>query len=113
MAAAASLGAASFTIDGEVVICGPDGLSLFDELRRSDSADDAFLYAFDLLELEGEDLRPMPLIERKACRLGAEGIVSKRANAPYRSGRYSAWIKCKNPEAIAVQRPRSENWNSR
>jgi bifunctional non-homologous end joining protein LigD len=141
MAAAASLDAASFTIDGEVVICGPDGLSLFDELRRSDSADDAFQYAFDLLELDGEDLRPLPLIERKArlaqllrrskagillndhiaadgpavfahaCQLGAEGIVSKRINAPYRSGRYSARIKCKNPEAIALQRARSENWN--
>jgi bifunctional non-homologous end joining protein LigD len=136
--AAFRLKAKSYTIDGEAVICGPDGLSLFDELRRRDRASDAFLYAFDLLALDGEDLRPLPLIERKArlaqllrrskagivlndhifangpavfaqaCRLGAEGIVSKRANAPYRSGRYSAWIKCKNPEAIAVQRAKRE-----
>ena len=52
-----------------------------------------------------------PTVFAHACQLGAEGIVSKRTDAPYRSGRFSAWIKVKNPEAIAVQRARSENWN--
>ena len=46
-----------------------------------------------------------------ACKLGAEGIVSKRIDAPYRSGPHSAWIKVRNPASIAVQRERSENWN--
>ena len=46
-----------------------------------------------------------------ACRLGAEGIVSKRIDAPYRSGPYGAWVKTRSPASIAVQRERSENWN--
>ena len=46
-----------------------------------------------------------------ACRLGAEGIVSKRVDGTYRSGRCSVWIKVRNPASIAVQRERSENWN--
>jgi bifunctional non-homologous end joining protein LigD len=51
------------------------------------------------------------LIFEHACKLGAEGIVSKRTDASYRSGPYSAWIKVRNPASIAVQRERSENWN--
>ena len=39
-----------------------------------------------------------------ACRLGAEGIVSKRLGSSYRSGPCHAWIKCKNPEYVAAQR---------
>jgi hypothetical protein len=46
-----------------------------------------------------------------ACKLGAEGIVSKRVDAPYRSGPHAAWVKVRNPASIAVQRERSENWN--
>jgi len=41
---------------------------------------------------------------RHACALGLEGIVSKRRDAPYRSGRSPDWIKAKNPEAPAVTR---------
>ena len=84
-------------------------------------------YAFDLLFLDGEDLRKLPLIERKsrlaallegqppggpifysdhvvgngaetfahACEMGLEGIVSKRADAPYRAGRGRDWVKVK------------------
>ena len=48
---------------------------------------------------------------RHACKLGCEGIVSKRADSPYRSGRSRDWIKTKSPAAIAAQRVRSENWN--
>jgi bifunctional non-homologous end joining protein LigD len=117
-AAAASIKADSFTIDGEAVVAGPDGVAQFDELRRRQSAGAAFLYAFDLLEHDGEDLRNRPLLDRKAalarllkrtktgivfnehvavegaivfdhaCKLGAEGTVSKRITAPYRSGLY-------------------------
>ena len=89
------------------------------------------LYAFDLMELDGDDLRSLPIETRKAtlasllrnpgairlsehisadgpevfahaCRLGAEGIVSKRLGSPYRSGLCDAWIKCKNPLECAV-----------
>jgi len=140
-AAAAQIKAKSFTIDGEAVVLGPDGLSRFDELRRREAARTAVLYAFDLIEHDGEDLRNRPFLDRKAalarllrdteagillnehvaedgptvfahaCRLGAEGIVSKRVDSAYRSGPCSAWIKVRNPASIAIQRERSENWN--
>jgi len=56
-AAAAKLPGRSFTIDGEAVVIGPDGLSRFDDLRRRESARTAILYAFDLIEHDGEDPR--------------------------------------------------------
>jgi bifunctional non-homologous end joining protein LigD len=65
-AAAAKLRARSFTMDGEAVVAGADGVAVFDALHRRHKASDAILYAFDLLELNGEDLRPLPLGERKA-----------------------------------------------
>ena len=140
-AAAERIKAKSFTIDGEAVVVGPDGLSRFDELRRREAARTAILYAFDLIEHDGEDLRDRPFLDRKttlarllrdtevgillnehvaedgptvfayACRLGAEGIVSKRVDGIYRSGPCPVWVKVRNPANIAVQRERSENWN--
>ena len=59
------LRARSFTLDGEVVVCGPDGVAIFDALHRRGTVSVAMLYAFDLLELDGEDLRGMPL-DRKS-----------------------------------------------
>src|SRR5262249_33508248 len=53
-AAAARINAKSFTIDGEAVVLGPDGLSRFDELRHRSAARTAILYAFDLIEHDGE-----------------------------------------------------------
>ena len=108
-AVAERIKAKSFTIDGEAVVLGPDGLSRFDELRRREAARTAVLYAFDLIEHDGEDLRNRPFLDRNAalaqllrntsgillnehiaedgptvfehvCRLGAEGIVSKRVD---------------------------------
>ncbi len=140
-AAAERIKAKSFTIDGEAVVVGPDGLSRFDELRRRAAAQTAILYAFDLIEHDGKDLRDLPFLDRKdalarllrgieagillnehlaedgptvfahACRLGAEGIVSKKVDGTYRSGPCPVWIKVRNPASIAVQRERSENWN--
>ena len=140
-AAAERINAKSFTIDGEAVVLGPDGLSRFDELRRRSATRTAILYAFDLIEHDGEDLRNHPFLDRKAalarllrdieagilsnehvigdgltvfehaCRLGAEGIVSKRVDGTYRSGPCPVWIKVRNPASVAVQRERSENWN--
>jgi ATP-dependent DNA ligase len=52
----------------------------------------------------------MPRIAH-ACRLGAESIVSKKADSTYRSGPCPVWIKVRNPASIAVQRERSEMWN--
>jgi bifunctional non-homologous end joining protein LigD len=120
IAEAARLKAESFMIDGEAVVIGPDGLSRFEELRRREGARTAMLYAFDLIEQDGADLRERAFLERKAalaqlpqgsmsgillnehiaaegavvfahaCKLGAEGIVSKRIDAPYRSGPHPA-----------------------
>src|ERR1700675_4492978 len=80
VAGAARLKADSFTIDGEAVVIGADGLSRFDELRRAAGARVAFLYAFDLLELNGEDLREQPLLARRKAlatllRRSQDGIV--------------------------------------
>jgi bifunctional non-homologous end joining protein LigD len=142
-AAAEQIKAKSFTIDGEAVVLGPDGLSRFEELQRRTAAHAAILYAFDLIEYDGEDLRRRPFLDRKAaltrllggikagillnehiaedgptvyayaCRLGAEGIVSKKVDGTYQSGPCRVWIKVRNPASIAVQRERSELWNRR
>src|ERR1700704_952435 len=64
--AAGKLQAQSFTIDGEAVVTGPDGVAAFDELHSRRRLSEAFLYAFDLLELNGDDLRPLPFVTRKA-----------------------------------------------
>jgi bifunctional non-homologous end joining protein LigD len=45
-----------------------------------------------------------------ACKLGLEGIVSKRKDSPYRSGRSPHWLKKKNPAAPAVKREAEEDW---
>jgi ATP-dependent DNA ligase len=46
-----------------------------------------------------------------ACQLGAEGIVSKKVDGAYQSGRCRVWIKVRNPASIAVQREHGEIWN--
>jgi bifunctional non-homologous end joining protein LigD len=55
----------SATLDGEGVYCGKDGLSDFEKLHSQERDEDVFLYAFDLLELNGDDLRSQPLERRK------------------------------------------------
>ncbi len=139
--AAERIRAKSFTIDGEAVVLGPNGLSRFEDLRQREAAWTAILYAFDLIEHDGEDLRDLPFLDRKAalarllrgaeagillnehvagdgptvfvhaCRLGAEGIVSKKVEGTDRSGPCPVWIKVRNPASIVVQRERSHNWN--
>jgi ATP-dependent DNA ligase len=139
--AASRIKAASFLIDGEAVIANEDGTPDFHALRSKRRGHEAVLYAFDLIALDGDDLRDLPLIERKrrlkkllgksqrrairlvehltgdgptifehVCRMGLEGIVSKRIDAPYRSGPSKVWVKCKNPESVAVRREREEQW---
>jgi bifunctional non-homologous end joining protein LigD len=50
------------------------------------------------------------IVLHEACKLGCEGIVSKRLGSPYRSGRSPHWIKVKNPNAPAVKREAKEDW---
>jgi ATP-dependent DNA ligase len=50
------------------------------------------------------------IVFREACRLGCEGIVSKRLGSPYRLGRSPHWVKVKNPEAPVVKREVEEDW---
>jgi bifunctional non-homologous end joining protein LigD len=50
------------------------------------------------------------LVFAHACKLGLEGIVSKRKSSRYRSGRSPDWIKSKNPDAPAVKREAEEEW---
>src|SRR5215472_3325679 len=130
----------SCLIDGEAVACDKSGLAVFERLRRKPTGEHVFLYAFDLLELDGTDLRREPIETRKAtlasllrrslpglrlnehlahdgesvfrhaCKMGLEGIVSKRKNSPYRSGRSPDWLKMKNLDAPAVKREEEEDW---
>jgi bifunctional non-homologous end joining protein LigD len=132
----------SCLIDGEAVVCDQNGLAVFDLIRGHGSKASAVLCAFDLLELDGKDLRREPIEKRKmlltkllrgsqlslvlnehfeedgalvfsaACQLGCEGIVSKRLGSPYRSGRSSHWVKVKNPKAPAVKREAEVDWGS-
>jgi bifunctional non-homologous end joining protein LigD len=105
---------------------------------------DGAVFLLDLLELNGQDLRPEPLEVRKlelgkllrwaaqsglqfnehiaepgdivfehACKMGLEGIVSKRLGSRYRSGRSPDWVKMKNPQAPAVRREAEDDWGRR
>jgi bifunctional non-homologous end joining protein LigD len=127
-AAAAKLPVDSALLDGEVVVLDARGISHFQSLQEALSLKrtaDLVYFAFDLLHLDGRDLRDAPLSERKAllarllrgsgqtirysehvegqgrsfydraCRLGLEGIISKQKDAPYRSGRGTVWVKVK------------------
>ena len=128
----------SAIIDGEGVVVDERGVTDFERLRRAlaerGGSRAAFMFAFDLLALNGQDLRRHPwelrratltgllrraspgvrfsehldgdgeTIFRHASALGAEGIVAKRRDRPYRSGRSADWVKVKNPDAPAATR---------
>ena len=64
--ALAKLRPRSCIIDGEAVACGDDGIASFDRIRYRHHDASVFLYAFDLIELDGDDLRRDPLAVRKA-----------------------------------------------
>ena len=93
-----------------------NGVADFEALHSRSNDGRATALAFDLLMFDGEDLRLKPYVERKAalrkllrlftaaCKLGLEGIVSKKLDAPYRSGKSKALIKIKNPNAPAATR---------
>jgi bifunctional non-homologous end joining protein LigD len=52
-----------------------------------------------------------PTVFEHVCRMALEGIVSKRTDAPYRSGPSKMWLKSKNPASAAVRREREEDWH--
>jgi bifunctional non-homologous end joining protein LigD len=126
--AAASLRCKSAIIDGEAIVQDGDGRSDFESLQSAIRVRpySIILYAFDLLHLDGKDLRQQTLSERRAdlkrlvgddadsriqfsdefdgdgdalftacAERALEGIVSKHALAPYRSGRSKTWLKTK------------------
>src|SRR5262245_35172665 len=141
--ALAKLRSRSCIIDGEAVACDGNGVPSFDRIRYRWHDASVFLYAFDLIELNGDDLRREPFEVRKAtlasilaktapglrlnehigadgptvfahvCQMGLEGIVSKRKGSPYRGGRSLDWLKAKNPAAPAVKREAEEDWGNR
>src|ERR1700741_4390669 len=121
----------SCIIDGEAVACDDNGVTSFNIVRYRRHDESIFLCAFDLIELNGDDFRHDPLERRKAtlammlakagpgirfnehmegdgetvfrhaCKLGLEGIVSKRKDSPYHSGRSPGWLKMKK-SAVSV-----------
>src|SRR5262249_27464066 len=121
--------------------CIIDGVASFDLVRHQRANRSIFLYAFDLIELNGDDLRRDPLEVRDArvyrgqgptrhpvqrayegdgptlfahaCKLGLEGIVSKCKDSAYRSRRSPDWLKMKNANAPAVKREAEEEWGKK
>jgi len=138
MKAASGLKARSCLVDGEAVACDGRGSAMSGRIRygapmkacsrlpstcsnstartygasRSKPARDAGEPAARLwgraaaghLEHGGD------VVYRHACKLGCEGIVSKRFGSPYVSGRTRHWLKFKNPAALAVKREAEEEW---
>jgi bifunctional non-homologous end joining protein LigD len=138
IAALAPLDAHAVILDGEVIVQTATGRSDFHALEKAlkaaEGSERLVYYVFDLLYLDGLDLRGSPLLERKrvlelllgnsggavrvsehlvgdgpavwrrACAIALEGIVSKRADSRYRSGRTEAWIKatCRHRDTFAV-----------
>lgn len=129
-AAAAKLPVTDAWLDGEVVVLMPDGSMSFQALQKffdGTAGGQLVYYLFDLLYLDGEDLRQRSLLERKrrlasvlegepkhgvlrysehmvghgeaifdeACRRAMEGLISKRSEGPYISGRHRNWLKVK------------------
>src|SRR5262249_7376978 len=128
----------SCLIDGGALAGAETGFAVSGGLGRSPPGEHVSLSASALLELDGKDLRREPLETRKAtlasllrrslpglrldehlahdgesvfwhaCKMGLEGIVSKRLGSRYRSGRSKDWLKFKNPNAPAVKRQAEE-----
>jgi ATP-dependent DNA ligase len=115
------------------VVFGVDGISDFNALHFGKHNDEVQLYAFDILALDGDDLRRLPPSLRKtarllarrpdgifiapfeqgeigpdlfraACGMGLEGLVSKRRDRPYQAGRSKHWVKIKNRGHPAMTR---------
>jgi bifunctional non-homologous end joining protein LigD len=100
----------SCIIDGEAVACNGDGLSIFEKLRWRHHDERVFMWCFDLLQFNQHLEHPGDIVFRHACKMGLEGIVSKRLGSRYVSGRSRDWLKLKNPSHPAVQREFEQDW---
>jgi bifunctional non-homologous end joining protein LigD len=137
--AADACNAGSAIIDGEVVVPAEDGTTDFAVLQNElkGRSKKIVMFAFDLLYLNGYDLRKLPLFERKAllnkiiaetdiqisegfevdgaemykhaCKTGLEGVVSKVRNSRYVSGRINDWVKKTSPSARRWPSPASRS----
>ena len=138
-------------IDGELVVLNEKGKPEFHQLRgrcairdpqsigRAAASKPAAVFAFDLLQLRGKDLRALPLLKRKAAlekelrhservvycqhvgenreklfqaadQLGLEGVIGKKADSPYIRGRTTIWVKVKTVHGRHVDEERAK-WN--
>jgi bifunctional non-homologous end joining protein LigD len=135
--ALAEFNAKSVILDGELVALSHDGLPDFRALHRRLADASLSVWVFDVLDLNGRDVRPLSLADRRhllaqllaalppdgalrfsegfadparllaaANKLGLEGIVSKRLDAPYRSGRRPEWAKVKTESWRIANRER-------
>jgi len=112
------------------------------DVEHAARSDPAALFVFDLLVVGNRDVRKLPLLKRKellqdaldgsqrvravqyvgeqgrrlfdaACQLQIEGIMAKKADAPYKTGRSRDWLKIRTPAGRDVQEKRSEQWDQR
>lgn len=121
-----------FVIDGEIVAVEKGDAAGFEGLQQRTERTPIRYYVFDVLSLQDEDVRPLPLLERKrllgtlrlsgrlrrtpvqngdaeelrreACKKGWEGLIAKRADSPYRGGRSRDWLKlkCVNEQELVI-----------
>jgi bifunctional non-homologous end joining protein LigD len=129
----------SAVLDAELCFPGPDGAPDFFRLLKvafQNQGRELVVYAFDLLHMNGQDLRPLPLLERRqhlerllgrakvpclhlvdafadgqklleaAEQHGLEGVVSKRRSSPYRPGECGDWVKVKTSAWRSANRER-------
>lgn len=128
-------------LDGEIAVHNAHGITRLSQMQAFPGGKLAY-YAFDLLYLDGKDLRARPLLERKRklkallkgaddrilysehfrdgralltemCRRGGEGIVSKRAASTYRAGGCRDWVKIKCPAWRDEHRRATATWSNR
>jgi bifunctional non-homologous end joining protein LigD len=96
------LGVRSCLIDGEAVACDETGLAVFERLRRKREGQKAFLFAFDLLELNGTDLRREPIETRKATLASSKSKNRRASDRPSRSSD-GEWAFRKGPRRVTAQ----------
>lgn len=130
----------SILIDGEGIAYDERGMPSFALIHSKQYDRYVSMVSFDLLEIDGDDVRRKALLDRKkllaklraklkggiefnehltgdgtlifkhACKLGHEGIVAKRIDLPYESGRSKRWLKIKNPDSPAAKRIEDETF---
>jgi bifunctional non-homologous end joining protein LigD len=95
----------SCLIDGEAIVCDDNGLAVFELIRRHRAGEHAVLSAFDLLELDGRDLRREP-IERRKTMLGSHSSIvsmsiTRRTARSYSTRLVGSAVKVLSPRSSA------------